>query len=183
MKRAITVVLGLVALTISSLSGPNIGSAGAAEPRCKSFQAIGHSSLPGVTDEWDGPLYGSLDGEVLLGIMSGHDGALTFRGAMGQGSGGSYTIGFCGSDDPSECTDTLTFEVPNPVFQSPPGMIGLGHYNGNTARITGGTGRFESASGNLNVTGTFIVWPDEDSPIHVFGRFNAELSGNICGVQ
>jgi len=183
-KRAITVVFGLiVAVAISALSGPNIGKA-RAEPRCKSFQAIAHASLPGATDEWGGPLYGSLDGEVLLGILSGNDGVVTFRGAMGQGSGGSYTIGFdCGSDNPSECTDTLTFEVPNPVFQSPPGMIGLGHYNGNTARITGGTGRFESASGNLNFTGTFFVWPDESSPIGVFGRFNAELSGNICGAQ
>ena len=89
----------------------------------------------------------------------------------------------CAPGDPPVCTDTLTFEVPNSVFPSPPGMIGLGRYNGNTARIVGGTGRFESASGNLNFTGTFIVWPDQSSPIGVFGRTNAELSGNICGVQ
>lgn len=184
MKCAITAVLGLiVALAISPLSGPNIGSA-RAEPRCTPFQAIAHLSLPGATDEWGGPLYGSLDGEVLLGIMSGHDGVLTLRGAMGQGSGGSYTIGFdCGSDDPIECTETLTFEIPNPVFQNPPGMIGLGNYNGNTARITGGTGRFEDASGNLHVNGPFFVWPDASSPFGVFGRASLELSGNICGVQ
>ena len=188
-KSAITVVLGLiVAVAISPLSGPNIGSA-RAEPRCKSFQAIAHLSLPtstplAATHNWGGPLYGSLEGEVLLGILSGNDGDVTWRGAIGQGRGGSYTIGFgCAPGDPYVCTDTLTFEVPNSVFPSPPGMTGLGRYNGNTARIVGGTGRFESASGNLNVTGTFMVWPDESSPIGVFGRFNAELSGNICGVQ
>ena len=182
MKCAITAALGLiVALAISPLSGPNIGSA-RAEPRCTPFQAIAHLSLPGAHDEWGGPLYGSLDGDVLFGVISGHDGELTFRGATGHGSGGAYTIGFCDSDDPSDCANTFTFEVPNPVFQSPPGMIGLGHYNGNTARIIGGTGIFESASGNLNFTGPFFVWPDPSPPVFA-GRFNAELSGNICGVQ
>jgi hypothetical protein len=136
-----------------------------------------------VTDIWGGPLYGSLEGEVLLGIVSGNDGEETWRGAIGQGRGGTYTIGFGCAGDPYVCTDTLTFEVPNSVFPIPPSMIGLGRYNGNTARIVGGTGRFESASGNLDFTGTFIVWPDPNSPIGVSGRFNAELSGNICGVQ
>lgn len=172
----ITAIVAKPHMATSPLSGPNIA--------CKSFQAIANLSLPGATDEWSGPLYGSLDGEVLLGILSGNDGDVTFRRVIGQGRGGSYTIGLgCAPGDPGVCTDTLTFEVPNSVFPSPPGMIGLGRYNGNTARIVGGTGRFESASGNLNFTGTFIVWPDQSSPIGVFGRTNAELSGNICGVQ
>src|SRR5512138_2422336 len=95
-------------MAFSPLFGPTID--------CKSFQAIAHLSLPGATDEWSGPLYGSLDGEVLLGIIAGHDGDVTWHGAIGQGRGGSYTIGFgCVSGDPSECTDTLTFEVPHSV--------------------------------------------------------------------
>jgi hypothetical protein len=48
-------------------------------------------------------------------------------------------------------------------------------------KIASGTGRFAGATGNLLVKGPFLVW-DLDKEIPQ-GRFNAEISGNICGVD
>jgi hypothetical protein len=81
------------------------------------------------------------------------------------------------------CTDSFTYEVSQAVFPSPPGKGGLGRYNGNTAKIIRGTGRFQNASGNLNDTGPYIAWPDGASPIGFSGRWNGEVSGNICGIR
>ncbi len=81
------------------------------------------------------------------------------------------------------CTDTFTYEVPTSVFPNPPGHGGVMSYYGNTAKIVRGTGKFQSASGNLNVSGPAIVWADPNSPIGVYGRWNPKISGNVCGIQ
>jgi len=192
MKRSITIVLGFIfALAIGTLLWPNLVSPAQAQPGCKSFVAIAHATVPSSTplgltvDVWGGPLYGMLGGEFLFGVLSGNDGVDLFHGTIGQGRGGSYTVGVnCTApvtpDTNYTCTDSFTYEVPNAVFTKPPGF---GRYNGNTARIVGGTGRFQFASGNLNVTGPFIAWPDSNSPFGLSGRWNSELSGQVCGVQ
>jgi hypothetical protein len=121
------------------------------------------------TDTWGGPVYASLGGEFLLGYMGGNDGDIAGHGVIGQARGGVYKVCF------GDCTDSFTYEVSNAVFPFPPGKVGVGYYKGNTAKIVKGTGRFELASGNLNVTAPFIVWEGG-------GRGSGEISGAICGV-
>jgi hypothetical protein len=104
---------------------------------------------------------------------------------MGQGRGGSYTVGIGCSQSGGlyVCTDSFTYEVPNAMFPSPPGQ-GMMKYIGNTARIVSGTGKFKFASGNLNVAGPAIAWPLTSAPDGPWaGNWNGELSGQVCGVQ
>ena len=54
-------------------------------------------------------------------------------------------------------------------------------YIGNTARIVTGTGRFAAASGNLNIVGPAIAWPD-NNPICALGRWNGQIRGKVCGI-
>ena len=197
MKR-ISLMLGfLLTLAVGAFLWPALGSQAQAQPGCKSFAAIGQATLPSATpfvglpvDIWGGPLYVMLGGEFLSGIaiLSGNDGVDTWRGAIGQGRGGSYTVGVnCTAPvNPGSvyaCADAFTYQVPNSVFPSPPGKTGLMSYIGNTAKIVGGTGRFQGATGNLNVRGPAVVWDDLASPIGVSGRWNPEISGTICGIQ
>lgn len=163
------------------------GAAGHAQQKCKSFAGLAQATLPSSTplsgsDVWGGRMEAFLDSELLLGAFSGNDGDDTWlglNGLMGQGRSGSYTVcvGY------PACADTLTYDVSMAVFPTPPGQKGLGSYSGNSARITGGTGRFATATGNLNVTGPYIAWTDNGSPFGVSGRWNAQLSGQICGIQ
>ena len=90
------------------------------------------------------------------------------------GSASGYLIGTYA------CADTFTYEVPIAVWTRPPGF---GRYVGSTAKIVAGTGRFGSASGYLIVYGVFGGWPDTSSRIGMSGRWNPEISGQICGVQ
>jgi hypothetical protein len=195
MKR-ISVMLGFIfTLAVGAFLWPTLGSQAQAQSGCKSFEAIGQASLPsstplGVTfDVWGGPLYVMLEGQHLPGltVFSGNDGLDTWRRHIGQGRGGLYTVGAncIAPASPAlgyTCADTFSYEVPNSVFPSPPGQAGLVHYIGNTAKILGGTGRFTGASGNLNVRGPAIAWPD-DNPFGASGRWNPEISGKICGIQ
>jgi hypothetical protein len=120
-----------------------------------------------------------LGSDVFLGVVSGNDGDETFRQHMGEGRGGAYTVcvGY------PACTDSFTYEVPHAVFPIPPGKGGIVPYYGNTAKIVHGTGRFQNASGNLNVNGPAFVWPDSGSPFGVSGRWNPAISGKVCGIQ
>jgi len=157
-------------------------------PVCKKFQAIGQASIPtstrlAATDRWGGPLFAKLDDEFLLGVISGDDGIVMPHGSIGQGVDGSYTVGFgCVMGTPLwVCTDTFTIRIPLSTFDTPPPVFG--DFRANSAYVLEGTGRFQTASGNLNFGGPFIVWPVAGGPPPFNGRFNAELSGNICGVQ
>jgi hypothetical protein len=189
MKRTTTILVGFIfALAVGTLLWPTLGSQAQAQSGCKSFEAIAQAALPSSTplfktfDLWGGPLYGMIGSELLpQGVLSGNDGQDSWHGAIGIGRGGSYTV----CTNYPVCSDTFTYEVPNAVFPAPPGQGGLMRYIGNTAKIVQGTGRFLSASGNLNITGPAIAWPDNspNNPIGFLGRWNAELSGKVCGVQ
>lgn len=98
---------------------------------------------------------------------------------MGAGTGGAYTV----CVDYPGCENSFTYQVPHAVFPTPPGKGGITPYYGNTAKIVGGKGRFQGASGNLNVNGPAIAWPDSGSPIGFSGRWNPVVSGKICGIQ
>jgi hypothetical protein len=187
MKHAITVSSGLIlAVAIAMVLWP--GPAARADPGCKSFQAIVQASVPSSTplglvkDVWGGPLYGVLGDEYLVGVMSGNDGVRESNANIGQKREGSYTLGFgCHAGAGKyECTDTITYEVANAVYTPPPAF---GRYIGNAVKIVSGTGRFQFASGNLNVNGSFIAWLDSSSPFKLSGRWNPEISGFVCGVQ
>jgi hypothetical protein len=191
MRRTMTILFRFTLTLAVGIVLWLLGSEAQAQPGCKSFEAIGQASLPSSTplgltfDVWGGPLYAMLGGEFLgvSAVFSGNDGEETFRSHVGQGRGGSYTVGVnCNPGLFYSCTDTFTYEVPNAVFPSPPGQAGLLFYIGNTAKIVAGTGRFEGASGNLNVRGPAIVWPDSN-PFGVSGRWDPEISGDICGIQ
>ena len=202
MKHAITFVLGLIVVfAVGGLLWPTLGSA-QAQAGCKSIHLIGQATLPSSTplgltfDVWGGPVYGIL-GSVFpfRGVVSGNDGqdscpgpggdCSTSHAANGQGRGGSYTVGtdcvpVAGSPFLS-CASTFTYEVPHAVFTMPPGGGFMG-YIGNTAKIVGGTGKYTGASGTLNVRGPAFAWPDT-SAFGASGRWNPEITGNICGVQ
>ncbi|MFN7998251.1 MAG: hypothetical protein U0Q18_31810 [Bryobacteraceae bacterium] len=160
---------------------------------CKELRGITQAILPSPyplasdgSDVWGGTVYVSLGGEYLIGIMAGNDGGKSQHGAKG----GRYQVYLCNPamrgalDYPPACPDSIIYEVPNSVFGFAPGKGGLGEYKGNTAQITSGTGRFAGASGNLNFSGPYILWPDSSSPFFgIYGRFNGEYSGSVCGVQ
>ena len=188
MKHAITVVSAFVlTMTIGMLVWPH--STAQAQANCKDFQAIVQATLltstpigniPGLVgpQTWGGPVFGMLGSDLLAGALSGNDGDETWRPHMGAGKDGLYMI--C-ADYPG-CTNTLTYAVPHSTFPAPPGQGGIVAYHGNTAKIVGGTGKYAGASGNLNVNGPAIAWPDNGSPIGVSGRWNATISGKVCGI-
>jgi hypothetical protein len=187
MKRT---VITLSMMSIAAMLWPAAGRA-QTEAVCKSFQAIAQAVLPSATpfappeantDVWGGPLFGMLGTEFVAGILSGNDGEKSANGNIGQGLRGTYTVGFNCTGVPGgtyTCADTFTYEVPIAVWNRPPGF---GRYVGSTAKIVAGTGRFLSASGYLTVYGVFGGWPDAASRIGSSGRWNPEISGQICGV-
>ena len=156
------------------------------QPSCKSFLAVSHAVLPtstrlAETDTWGGPLYANMGGEFLgpNTVLSGNDGEETWYedGTVGVGKGGLYTI--C-TDYPA-CLDTITYQVPLAVFPAPPDNLAM--YTGYNITVTKGTGKFASATGTLSVRGPANAWLDEASPFGVSGRWSAEISGTICGVE
>lgn len=167
------------------------GSDAQAQSDCRSFQAVAQAALPsstplaaqtGVADVWGGPFSGILAEEFVQGVLSGNDGAKSQDPDIGIARGGQYTVGVgCTTKDGVlSCTDTFTYEVPVAVYTRPPGF---GHYTGDSAKIVRGTGRFQAATGNLNISGAFIAWPDPASPRGASGRWNAKIIGQLCGVQ
>jgi hypothetical protein len=80
----------------------------------------------------------------------------------------------------SDCADSFTYEARAVVLW--PTVSSLGSYKAK-AGIVKGTGRFASVRGHLDIEGPFILWPDDNSPFGVYGRWNGEISGSVCGVQ
>lgn len=169
------------------------GSRAQAQHGCKPIHAFVQATLPTSTpidvnnDTWGGPIYANFAGEFFLGALSGNDGTQLGQGAISIFKGGSYKVCFARSVSSgwggaqSDCSDSFTYEVPS-AFVIWPSADRLGSYSA-TAKIVKGTGRFQSASGHLSVAGPFVLWPDTNSPFGVYGRWDGELSGSICGVQ
>ncbi len=153
-----------------------------AQGGCTPFQALVQGSLPSPSplvdgDTWGGEIYASLGGEFLAGILSGKEEA-TRHGTVGMGRGTTYKVCF---DLVGDCTDSFTYEAQNAVWPVQPGKVGVGYYQANSAKIVQGTGRFQYAWGNLDVAGPFIVWrPEGGRPL---GRWNADITGHVCGVE
>ena len=192
MKRKSIVALTFVfSLAAGAFLLPTIGPEAQAQQNCPEIRGVIQGILPTsyplapLTDVWGGTIHVTIGGEFLIGGLSGNDGGETQHGARG----GRYQAYLCNptlSDVllyPPKCNDSITWEVANAVFGFVPGKVGLGAYKGNSAKLVSGTGRFLGASGNLNVAGPYILWADPKSPWGIYGRWNGELSGNICGVQ
>jgi hypothetical protein len=180
-KKTILALTFVFAVAVVAFLLPALGPRAQAQQACTEFRAIGQATLPTPhpllpTDTWGGDVYGNLGGEFLSGIFSGNDGDTSEHGMTGMGTNGSYTFVFG--------TDSFTMEVGHAAWPSAPGKVGFLDYRGQAKIVEGsGTGRFQYASGNLQWAGPAIVWPDQSSPFGVQGRFNAEIRGNICGVQ
>ncbi len=182
-RNTILVLLFVFVIAVVGFGLP--GPSSQAQGGCAKFEAIVQGMLPSPLplvggDSWGGPIYASLGGEFLAGNISGTEEG-TGHGTIGMGRGTTYKVCF-GPVGPNQCDDSFTYEAVNAVFPYPPGKLGTGFYQANSAKIDEGTGRFQFASGNLNVAGPFIVWPDSNSIFGISGRWNAEIKGDICGV-
>ena len=180
-------ILALLFVFVIAVVGVGLpGPSSQAQVGCTKFEAIVQGILPSPLplvggDSWGGPIYASLGGEFLAGNISGTEEG-TAHGTAGHGRGTTYKVCF-GPVGPDQCKDSFTYEAVNAVWPVQPGKVGMGYYQANSAKIVEGSGRFQFASGNLNVAGPFIVWPDSNSIFGIDGRWNAEIKGNICGVQ
>lgn len=172
-------IVGMVALVASLLP-----TSALAQPGCTEFRAIGQATLPSPysllvsgPNVWGGDVYGSLGGEFLSGTFSGNDGNSYAHGKTNVATNGTYVFDFGPNG-------SFTINVSHAGWHFAPGKVGLGAYRGTATIVEGdGTGRFRFASGNLQWSGPFILWPDQSSPFDVQGRFNADTRGNICGVE
>jgi hypothetical protein len=160
-----------------------------AQQSCKAFHAFVQGSLPtsnqfAPTDTWGGPIFVNLGGDFLQGGLSGNDGTEHPHGPVSIFKGGQYKLCLTSAaawGGPNDCSDSFTYEVPRAVVIWPAGKL-LGSYKA-TANVANGTGRFASASGQLEIEGPFILWTDPNSPFGVSGRWNGEFKGRVCGVQ
>jgi len=157
---------------------PGLGPPAQAQSRCTEFRAVAHLILPtnhqtSPDDTWGADVWGTLGGEFLTGYFTGNDGNTRGHGVTGMGDNGTYTYTFGG--------DSFTV-VNEGVWNFSPGKAGLGYARAHQT-IMQGTGRFQYASGMIELTAPFIVWPDAASPFGVYGRGSGALRGNICGVK
>jgi len=185
-KSIVALTVGF-AVAFATVLLPVPTSQAQAQHGCKAFHGIVQGSLPtpnqfAATDTWGGPVYTSLAGEFLSGGMSGNDGTQFGQGAVSILRDGVYKVCFGASGAwLGGQGDCFSYEVPHAVVIWPAANW-LGSYRA-TANIVKGTGRFASASGQLDVAGPFILWPDANSPFGVDGRWDGEFNGSICGVQ
>jgi len=176
------------ALAFAAIFLPVAGSTVQANASCKSFHAFVQGNLPTTnqfapTDTWGGPIFGNLGTEFLQGGLSGNDGTEYPHGPVSIFKGGEYkaclTSGAAWGGS-SDCSNSFTYKAEAVVIW-PAGKL-LGSYKA-TANVVKGTGRFASASGQLEIAGPFILWTDPNSVFGVSGRWNGEFNGRICGVQ
>ncbi len=180
-KAALSLIVFL-GIALASLSLLTMNPAVPAQQPCTPFHAIGQATLPTPhpilpDDVWGGDFYGSLGGEFVSGYFSGNDGEPGPPHARpGLGTNGHYKFVF----DSANGDDSFIMEVGHAAWPFPPGKVGMGEYRGN-AQIVQGTGRFANASGHINWQGPFIVWTADN--INYSGKFNAEISGSVCGIE
>lgn len=186
-KRVAALTFGLAfAFAVVLLS---VASSSAQAQSCKAFHGFTDLNLPTTnqfaeTDTWGGPIYINLDGEFLQGGLSGNDGTEYPHGQVSIFKGGEYKVCLTSAaawGGPNDCLDSFTYRVPHAAVIWPSGKF-LGNYKA-SANIVKGSGKFASASGQLDLSGPFIVWPDTNSVFGVSGRGNIDVSGTICGVK
>lgn len=97
--------------------------------------------------------------EYLRGLISGEDGTVVRQPNTGHGRDGRTVIGFnCVPGMPTwTCAETIELAVPKFDLRSRCANLRT-RYQGNSAYINGGTGRFEYATGNITISGPYIVW-------------------------
>ena len=186
--KSVVAIASVFILALAVIFLPVAGSAVQAEGRCKPFHAVLHFSLPtpnqfDSADTWGGPIFGNLGSEFVQGGISGNDGTEYPHGPMSIFKDGLYKACLTSAASwggPNDCLDSFTYK-PQAVVIWPAGES-LGSYQA-TAKIVRGTNRFASASGHLEISAPFIVWPDPNSVFGVSGRGNADVNGRICGVQ
>jgi hypothetical protein len=174
-------ILALIFVLFAALAA---GPQARAQQGCMEFRALSHAILPtphplNATDTWGGDVWGTIGGQFVSGYFSGNDGDISGHGVGATAKNGFYTFVLKDMNDID--VGEFTMEV-HAHFGFPPGKVGLGEYTG-AAKIVQGTGMFANASGNISWAGPFIVWPGEESPLGLTGRYNAEIRGNICDVQ
>ena len=178
MKRRIRAWMFVFAFAIAPFLLTAIGPQVYAQQGCASFRALSHLVLPSAhplsdTDTWGGDVWGTLGSEFLTGYETGNDGNVVSHTNANQATNGHYVFTFVGGDG-------FTVEVEHAVFNFPVGKAGFGQYKGH-ATIVSGTGRFQYASGSIDLEAPFIVWTPDGT--NYYGRGNETITGTICGVQ
>jgi len=178
-QKAVHLVFAAIVATLF-LPAPGLH----AQQSCRDFHAIIQGRFPLEAplplregDGWGGNIYGYLDQEPLVGIFSGNDGTVTWHKWVGMGKDGTYKFAF----GPLANNNTFTIAANQATFPNPPGKFPLGGMYQSAWKIAEGTGRFQYASGNLRAKGPYLVWTEDN--VNFFGRWNAEITGNICGVE
>lgn len=195
--RARWVLLSVVALAFLLPHAPAVG-----QDNCQSFRAIAQAQYPTpykklnpALNVWGGNVFASLGApgaqsaqEALVGVFSGADADnyntdARLRQFGGMGLRGSYTFMF---GDPTAdwhtYIDKFTVALGRAVWNSAPGAAWpdgqlAGDYQA-SGQIVGGAGRFEGATGNMIIHGSFFdaVIPAGDE----VARWNPEINGVIC---
>ena len=177
-------VLGALAVTVATLLPlPTVGPKAQAQQSCLSFHALLQArlfpdDLLRPDDAWGGDIAAYLGQEFLHGYASMNDGSETWRRWVGMGSETSNLYDFGNGN-------TLIVSSIHSTFPTPPGHGSsattiVGQYQA-SGKIMSGTGRFQNASGTLNISGPWLAY-DLDKPLP-HGRWNGEVNGNVCGVQ
>jgi len=186
LKRVLA-VSSVFAIGLAAIFLPIAGSAVQARNQCRTFHALIQGVLPtpnpfADTDTWGGTIFGNFGTEFLQGGMSGNDGTEYPHGPISIFKDGRYKVCLTSAaawGGASDCQNSFSYKAQAVVIW--PAGESLGSYKA-TAKIVNGAGRFASASGQLEVEGPFIVWPDTNSAFGVSGRWDANVNGKICGV-
>ncbi len=184
-RKIILALLFVCAVAVAAIFLPAPTQHAQAQQNCPDFHAILQAKLPVDVPlrpedqgSWGGNIYGYLGQEPLVGIFSGNDGTDTWHNWVGMGKGGSYKFAF----GPLANNNTFTIYATQATFPNPPGKFPVGGMYQAGWKIAEGTERFQNASGNLVAKGPYLAWTF-DNWVTVEGRFNAEITGNICGVE
>lgn len=187
MKHTLTIGGLAIVMAVSLFFWFDTGTVVQAQEPCETFDALGQMIIPTTNPlapghRWGGEVYIKMGDQYLRGLISGEDGTVVRRPNSGQGKYGRYIIGFdCVPGSPNwTCEETIEIKVPNSIFGA--GAPIFSRDQANSAYIEGGTGRFEFATGNITMSGPYIVWPTGGIP-PFNGRYNPEMNGHICGVQ
>jgi hypothetical protein len=184
-RKAVFALIFVLVVAVATVFLTAPGQHVQAQQNCPSFHGIIQARFPLEPplplrdgDGWGGNIYGFLDDEPLVGVFSGNDGSVSWHQWVGMGKGGTYKFAF----GPIADNNTFTIIATQATFPNPPGKFFAGGTYQAGWKIAEGTGRFQNASGNLHANGPYLV-STTDGWVTVFGRWNAEVTGSICGVQ